>query len=37
LKFLASSIGHKEEIKWIQIEKEEEKLTLFADDVIFFL
>jgi DNA polymerase III delta subunit len=37
LKFLASSIRHEEEIKWIQIGKEEEKLSLFADDVILFL
>jgi hypothetical protein len=37
LKFLASSIRHEEEIKWIQIVKEEEKLSLFADDVILFL
>jgi hypothetical protein len=37
LKILASSIRNEEEIKWIQIEKEEEKLSLFADDVILFL
>jgi DNA polymerase III delta subunit len=37
LKSLASSITHEEEIKWIQIGKEEEKLSLFADDVILFL
>jgi hypothetical protein len=37
LKFLASLIRHKEEIKWIQIRKEEEKLSLFADVVILFL
>jgi DNA polymerase III delta subunit len=37
LNFLASSIRNEEEIKWIQIGKEEEKLSLFADDVILFL
>jgi hypothetical protein len=36
LKFLGSSIRHKEEIKWIHIGKEEEKLSLFADGVILF-
>jgi hypothetical protein len=37
LKFLASSIRHEEEIKWIQIGKEEEKVSLFADNVFLFL
>jgi hypothetical protein len=37
LQFLASSIRQEEEIKWIQIGKKEEKLSLIADDMILFL
>jgi hypothetical protein len=35
--FLARAIRQKKEIKRIQIEKEEVKIFLFADDMILFL
>jgi hypothetical protein len=34
LEYLARAIRQKEEIKGLQIEKEEVKLSLFADDMI---
>jgi hypothetical protein len=37
LEFLARAIRQEQEIKGIQIEKEEVKLSLFVDDVILFL
>jgi hypothetical protein len=37
LEFLARAIRQEEEIKEIQIEKEEVKLSLFADDMILYL
>jgi hypothetical protein len=37
LKFLAKAIRQEEEIKGIQIGKEEIKLSLFTDDMILYL
>jgi hypothetical protein len=37
LEFLARAIRQEEEIKGIQIEKEELKLPLLADDIILYL
>ena len=37
LEVLATAIREEKEIKGIQIEKEEVKLTLFADDVILYI
>jgi hypothetical protein len=37
LEFLARAIMQEKEIKWIQIGKEEVKLSLFADDMILYL
>jgi hypothetical protein len=37
LKFIARAMRHAEEIKRIQIGKEEVKLSLFADDMILYL
>jgi hypothetical protein len=37
LEFLARAVGQEEEIKGIQIGKEEVKLSLFADDTISYL
>jgi hypothetical protein len=37
LEFLARAIRQEQEIKWIQIRKEEVKLSLFADDMILYL
>ena len=37
LKTLAREIRQNKEIKWIQIGKEELKLSLFADDMIIYL
>jgi hypothetical protein len=37
LEFLVRAIKQEEEIKGIQIGKEEVKLSLFADDTIFYL
>ena len=36
LEFLATAIREEKEIKGIQIRKEEVKLSLFADDMIFY-
>ena len=37
LEVLATAIREGKEIKWIQIRKEEVKLSLFADDMILYL
>jgi hypothetical protein len=37
LEFLARAIRQEQEIKGIQIKKEEVKLSLFADDMILYL
>ena len=37
LEVLAMAIGKEKEIKWIQIWKEEVKLSLFADDIILYI
>jgi hypothetical protein len=37
LEFLARAVRRKQEIKGIQIGKEEVKLSLFADDMILYL
>jgi hypothetical protein len=37
LEFLARSIRQEQEIKGIQIRKEEVKLSLFVDDIILYL
>jgi hypothetical protein len=37
LEFLAKAIGQEQEIKGVQIRKEEVKLSLFADDMILYL
>ena len=37
MKFLATVIRQEKEIKGIQIGKEEEKLSLFADDIIVYI
>jgi hypothetical protein len=37
LEFLATAIKQEQEIKGIQIGKEEVKLSLFADDMILYL
>jgi LAS superfamily LD-carboxypeptidase LdcB len=37
LEFLARAIRQKKELKGIQMGKEEVKLSLFADDIIFYL
>jgi hypothetical protein len=37
LEFLARAIRQQQELKWIQIGKEEVKLSLFADDMILYL
>ena len=36
LEILATAIRKEKEIKWIQIRKEEVKLSLFADDIILY-
>jgi hypothetical protein len=37
LKFLARATRHEEEIKGVQIDKEVVKLSVFTDDMIFYL
>ena len=37
LEVLATAIREEKEIKWIQIGKEEVKLSLFADDMILYI
>ena len=37
MEVLATAIRQEKEIKWIQIEKEEVKLSLFADDMIVYI
>ena len=35
LEALATAVREEKEIKWIQVRKEEVKLSLFADDMIY--
>ena len=37
LEVLDRAIRHQKEIKWVQIKKEEVKLSLFADDMIVYI